>query len=228
MTRIPPVFQHQNSILEKKKEKKKKDNLTTYKSIYDVSIWQRLFLLAYFCYYSWVPLYFWVLFMSLTILFQLTITFIYSTFSKKFSISAKSFQFQQNKQIPNGLDIDYLTTIETSKHKQPLSEEKWISDKIVSHMGLVVHYLENLTQNFQYKLYRDDDDDESLNSCSWHVCYQRFRCCNLLSPSTISLSSSWSLTLSFPLFLILGFSDLSGGVGLGLQLCFLFLYFYFN
>ena len=55
-----------------------------------VSVW-----LAYFCYYSWVPLYFFVLFMDPTvlfmdptILFQLTFTFIYSTFSKKnFSFS---------------------------------------------------------------------------------------------------------------------------------------------
>ena len=49
---------------------------------------------ADFYYYSWVPLYFLVLFMSLTVLFQLTFTFIYSTFNKKF-------QFQQNKQILN-------------------------------------------------------------------------------------------------------------------------------
>ena len=43
---------------------------------------------AYFCYYSWTPLHFLVLFMNLTILFQLTFTFIYSTFSKKiFSFS---------------------------------------------------------------------------------------------------------------------------------------------
>ena len=38
---------------------------------------------TYFCYYLWVLLHFLVLFMSLTILFQLTFTFIYSTFSKK-------------------------------------------------------------------------------------------------------------------------------------------------
>ena len=54
-----------------------------------VSVWQRLFLPAYFCYYSWVSLHFLVLFMSLTILFLLTFTFIYCTFNKKFSISAK-------------------------------------------------------------------------------------------------------------------------------------------
>ena len=45
--------------------------------------------LAYFCYYSWVPLHFLVLFMGHTILFQLTFTFIYSTFSKKFLVSVK-------------------------------------------------------------------------------------------------------------------------------------------
>ena len=51
---------------------------------------------AYFYYYSWVLLHFLVLFMDPTILFQLTFTFIYSTF-------AKFFQFQQNKRIPNRL-----------------------------------------------------------------------------------------------------------------------------
>ena len=45
--------------------------------------------LAYFCYYSWVQLYFLVLFMGLTVLFLLTFTYIYSIFNKKFSISAK-------------------------------------------------------------------------------------------------------------------------------------------
>ena len=44
---------------------------------------------TYFCYYSWVILHFLVLFMGLTVLFQLTFTFIYSTFSKKFSVLAK-------------------------------------------------------------------------------------------------------------------------------------------
>ena len=37
---------------------------------------------AYFCYYLWVTLHSLELFMALTILFQLTFTFIYSTFSK--------------------------------------------------------------------------------------------------------------------------------------------------
>ena len=44
---------------------------------------------AYFCYYLWVSLHFLVLFMGLTILFQLIFTFIYSTFSKKISLSTK-------------------------------------------------------------------------------------------------------------------------------------------
>ena len=49
---------------------------------------------TYFCYYLWVSLHFLALFMDLTVLFQLTFTFIYSTFIKKI-------QFQQNKRIPN-------------------------------------------------------------------------------------------------------------------------------
>ena len=44
---------------------------------------------AYFCYYSWVLLYFLVLFMSSIVSFQLAFTFIYSTFSKKFLASTK-------------------------------------------------------------------------------------------------------------------------------------------
>ena len=51
--------------------------------------WKLFHYSAYFCYYSWVPLHFLVLFMSLTVLFQLTFTFIYSTFSNKFSVSTK-------------------------------------------------------------------------------------------------------------------------------------------
>ena len=45
--------------------------------------------LAYFCYYLWVLLYFLVLFMGPIVLFQLTFTFIYNTFSKKISIVIK-------------------------------------------------------------------------------------------------------------------------------------------
>ena len=44
---------------------------------------------AYFCYYSWIPLHFLVLFMSPTVLFQLTFTCIYNTLNKKFSVSVK-------------------------------------------------------------------------------------------------------------------------------------------
>ena len=49
---------------------------------------------TYFFYYSWISLHFLVLFISLTVLFQLTFTFIYSTFSKKNLVLA-------NKRIPN-------------------------------------------------------------------------------------------------------------------------------
>ena len=45
--------------------------------------------LAYFAYYSWVSLNFLVLFIDLTVLFQLIFTFIYNTFFKEFSILAK-------------------------------------------------------------------------------------------------------------------------------------------
>ena len=44
---------------------------------------------TYFYYYPWVSLHFLVLFMGSTVLFQLTFTFIYNTFSNNFSISAK-------------------------------------------------------------------------------------------------------------------------------------------
>jgi len=47
-----------------------------------------LYYLVYFCYYSWVLLHFFVLFIDFTVLFQLTFTFIYSTFSKKISVLA--------------------------------------------------------------------------------------------------------------------------------------------
>ena len=49
----------------------------------------------YFLYYSWVLLHFLVLFMDPTILFHITFTFIYSTFSKKFSISVKQVNLKQ-------------------------------------------------------------------------------------------------------------------------------------
>jgi len=44
---------------------------------------------VYFCYYSWILLHFLILFIGLIVLFQLTFTFIYSTFNKKFLILAK-------------------------------------------------------------------------------------------------------------------------------------------
>ena len=45
--------------------------------------------LAYFCYYLRVSLHFLVLFIDPTVLFQQIFTFIYSTFSNKFSVSTK-------------------------------------------------------------------------------------------------------------------------------------------
>ena len=51
--------------------------------------WKLFHYLAYFCYYLWVSLHFLILFMGFTVLFQQTFTFIYSTFSNKFSVSAK-------------------------------------------------------------------------------------------------------------------------------------------
>ena len=45
--------------------------------------------LTYIFYYLWVSLHFLVLFMGATVSFHLTFTFIYSTFSKKFLVSAK-------------------------------------------------------------------------------------------------------------------------------------------
>ena len=51
--------------------------------------WKLFYYSAYFCYYSWDPLHFLVLFMGLTVLFQLNFTFIYSIFSNKFLFSVK-------------------------------------------------------------------------------------------------------------------------------------------
>ena len=57
---------------------------------------------VYFCYYSWAPLHFLVLFMGPTLLFQLTFTFIYSTFSKKCSV-------MQNKRTQADPKTSYIT-----------------------------------------------------------------------------------------------------------------------
>ena len=57
---------------------------------------------VYFCYYSWAPLHFLVLFMGLSLLFQLTFTFIYSTFSKKCSV-------MQNKRTQTDPKTSYIT-----------------------------------------------------------------------------------------------------------------------
>ena len=63
----------------------------------------RIFLFDRFGIYSWVPMYFLVLFMGFTVLFQLTFIFIYRTFSKKnFSFNKISgSQIDLNNIIPN-------------------------------------------------------------------------------------------------------------------------------
>ena len=69
--------------------------LEAYVCVWQKNIFVSLFYYSdYFCYYSWALLHFLILFMSLTILFQLTFTFISV-------LSAKNFQFQQNKRITN-------------------------------------------------------------------------------------------------------------------------------
>ena len=76
----------------KKKKKKAKKKIVTKSSKRALTtlIFANLFYYsAYFYNYSWAPLHFLVLFMGLTVLFQLTFTFIYNTFSKKFSVLAK-------------------------------------------------------------------------------------------------------------------------------------------
>ena len=71
-------------------KKKKKKNQTVPQCRFGMINFVNLFYYsAYFCYYSQVPLYFLVLFMGSTILFQLTFSFIYSTFNEKFSVSTK-------------------------------------------------------------------------------------------------------------------------------------------
>ena len=69
---------------------------------------------AYFCYYSWISLHFLVLFMGSIILFQLTFTFIYNTFSKKN-------QFQQNKQIPNR-PLMTIIVVKFCMHDKPVED----------------------------------------------------------------------------------------------------------
>ena len=56
---------------------------------------------AYFLLLFMGPLDFLALFMSLIILFQLTFTFIYNTFSNNFSVSAKE-KKKKDKFFPNG------------------------------------------------------------------------------------------------------------------------------
>ena len=54
-----------------------------------VEIFSLFAILAYFCYYLWVPLHVLILFMSPIVLFSLFFNLFFYTFSKKFSISTK-------------------------------------------------------------------------------------------------------------------------------------------
>ena len=63
-------------------------------NLYYLCVWHSLkshffYHLAYFCYYLYISLYFLILFMSFIVLFQLSFSFIYCIFSKKFLVSAK-------------------------------------------------------------------------------------------------------------------------------------------
>ena len=62
----------------------------TFNKKFSVSVCPKLHQFDLFApYYSWTLLHFLVLFMNPTVLFQLTFTFIYNTFSKKFLVSIK-------------------------------------------------------------------------------------------------------------------------------------------
>ena len=95
-----PTGKDRNMFLKKQKKKTPKcrrwnaDSVS--KRILSLFFASLFYYSAYFCYYSWVSLYFLVLFMSPTILFQLIFTTIYSTihephctFNKKFSVLVK-------------------------------------------------------------------------------------------------------------------------------------------
>ena len=78
----------------KKRKKKRKIKHTIYLDLPSMhlalmKVANLFYYLTYFCYYLWISLHFLILFISLTVLFQLTFTFIYSTFSKKFWVSTK-------------------------------------------------------------------------------------------------------------------------------------------
>ena len=89
-----PTGKDRNMFLKKKKKKPK----CRHWNVDSVSKWilslffaSLFYYSAYFCYYSWVSLYFLVLFMDLTVLFQLIFTFIYSTIHEPPVLSIKSF-----------------------------------------------------------------------------------------------------------------------------------------
>ena len=92
-----PTGKDENTFPKKKKPKCRRWNVDSVSkwtlSLFFASLF---YYSAYFCYYSWVSLYFLVLFMGSTVLFQLIFTFIYSTihephctFNKIFSVLVK-------------------------------------------------------------------------------------------------------------------------------------------
>ena len=92
-----PTGKDRNMFLKKKKPKMRRWNADSVsKRILSLFFANLFYYSAYFYYYSWVSLYFLVIFMGPTILFQLIFTFIYSTihephciFNKKFSVLVK-------------------------------------------------------------------------------------------------------------------------------------------
>ena len=92
-----PTGKDRNMFLKKKKPKMRLWNADSVsKRILSLFFASLFYYSTYFCYYSWASLYFLVLFMSPTILFQLIFIFIYSTiyephctFNKNFSVLVK-------------------------------------------------------------------------------------------------------------------------------------------
>ena len=89
---VTHTLTHVYKYVEKKK-KKKKQNKTKLKLWLMLSLTLAekcnyfIYYSIYFCHYSCGSLYFLILFIGFTILFKLTLNFIYSTFNKKFYIS---------------------------------------------------------------------------------------------------------------------------------------------
>ena len=91
-----PTKKDKNMFLKKNPKCRRWKADTVSKQILSLFFANLFYYSTYFCYYSWASLYFLVLFMGPTILFQLIFTFIYSTihephytFNQKFSILVK-------------------------------------------------------------------------------------------------------------------------------------------